>query len=195
VLREACAQTAAWRKLDGLGDLTIAVNVSGRQLDRRDFPATVRAVLEETGLEPEALTLEITETRLVHDDDETLAQLHELKATGVQLAIDDFGTGYSSLGYLRNLPVDVIKLDQCFTSQLEHDRHTHEIVRTITTLAHTLGMTIVAEGVETEAQLAALRDLSCDFAQGFLLAHPAPSSEVHELLTSTRVTNTRAPRR
>jgi Amt family ammonium transporter len=182
VLRQACAQTALWRQNPHLADLTVAVNVSGRQLDRPDFPATVRAVLEDTGLDPSALTLEITETRLVHDDETTLAQLHELKSTGVQLAIDDFGTGYSSLGYLRNLPVDVIKLDRCFTSQLEHDRHTHEIVRTITTLAHTLGMSVVAEGVESDAQLAALRGLSCDHAQGFLLARPAPSDEIGPLL-------------
>jgi Amt family ammonium transporter len=182
VLRRACAQTAKWRLNPLLADLTVAVNVSGRQLDRHDFPATVRAVLEESGLDPSALTLEITETRLVHDDEATLAQLHELKSTGVRVAIDDFGTGYSSLGYLRNLPVDIIKLDRCFTSQLEHDRHTHEIVRTITTLAHTLGMTVVAEGVESDAQLSALYGLSCDHAQGFLLARPAPSDEVGPVL-------------
>ena len=182
ILREACRQTAEWQKLEGHRELSVAVNVSGRQLDRADFPDTVRGVLLETGLAPAALTLEITETRLVHDDSATLETLRALKRTGVSLAIDDFGTGYSSLGYLRSLPVDILKLDRCFTSQLEHDRHTHEIVRTITALAHTLGMTVVAEGVETEGQLAALLALACDHAQGFLLARPAASSAVGDML-------------
>ena len=162
--------------------MRVAVNLAMRNLLDLSFPGDVEKLLEKWKVEPNRLELEITESTIMGDPfraRQVLARLHEM---GVRLSIDDFGTGYSSLGYLRNLPVDVIKLDRCFTSQLEHDRHTHEIVRTITTLAHTLGMTVVAEGVESDAQLAALHGLSCDHAQGFLLARPAPSDEVGPVL-------------
>jgi EAL domain-containing protein (putative c-di-GMP-specific phosphodiesterase class I) len=118
----------------------------------------------------------------VHDDEVTLNTLRQLSATGIRLAIDDFGTGYSSLGYLRHLPVNVIKIDRCFVSRLEDDAQTTEIVRTITTLAHTLGMTVVAEGVETTGQLRALTDLGCDYAQGFLLAAPTAAPATARVL-------------
>ena len=149
ILRDACAQTVAWQQALGLPGLTIAVNVSGCQLDQPKFPSVVADVLSATGISPSTLILEITESKLIQDDRATLEKLRLLRATGVRLAIDDFGTGYSSLGYLRQLPVDIIKVDRCFISQIVDDPQTTEIVKAITTLAHKLGMTVVGEGIET----------------------------------------------
>jgi len=182
ILRDACTQTVRWQRSLGLPGLKVAVNVSGCQLDHPSFPSVLDDVLAATGIRPDTLVLEITETKLVQDDEVTLNTLRRLSATGVRLAIDDFGTGYSSLGYLRHLPVNVIKVDRCFVSRIEDDAQTAEIVKTITTLAHTLGMTVVAEGVETKGQLRALRNVGCDCAQGFLLASPTSASATARVL-------------
>ena len=152
--------------------LTVAVNASGLQLDDDEFPSLLESVLASTSIAPGTLVLEITESKLIHDDSRALELLDRLHATGIRLAIDDFGTGYSSLGYLRQLPVDIIKIDRSFVSQLDDDAQTEEIVRAIITMAHTLGMRVVGEGVETMMQLRTLSALDCDYFQGFLLARP-----------------------
>jgi len=177
ILRDACATTMRWHERPELADLTVSVNASGIQLYRTNLAAEVASVLCSTGLAPEHLVVEITESMLLHDDDATLTKLRQLKETGIRLAIDDFGTGYSSLAYLRKLPVDIIKVDRSFINQIDLDAHTVEIVRTITSLAHTLGMTVVAEGVETVAQYEKLEELGCDHIQGFLFAKPASDDE------------------
>ena len=151
------------------------MNVSGRQLLQPDFPETVAAVLAASDVPPESLTLEITESMLMKDSDSSFETLTALKALGVRISIDDFGTGYSSLGYLRHMPVDDIKIDRSFTARLAEDPQTTAIVAAIVQLAHTLGIEVVAEGVETHEQLAVLRRLGVDHAQGYLFGRPVPA--------------------
>ncbi|HUP71803.1 MAG TPA: EAL domain-containing protein [Acidimicrobiales bacterium] len=184
ILGEACRQTHRWQQRPELAALGVSINVSGRQLDQPDFPRRVRDAVESTRIDPSTVTLEITETTLIYDDPRTLRQLSALKELGVKIAIDDFGTGYSSIGYLRHLPIDTIKIDRSFISQLEHDLQTTAIVNTITTLAHTLGMKVVAEGVENARQLEILRSAGCDCVQGFFFARPAGVEDIELILAS-----------
>nr|BFE72237.1 hypothetical protein GCM10020092_055380 [Actinoplanes digitatis] len=173
VLAEACRQAVAW----GAGSsrrLKMSVNVSVRQFEHGDLSATVAEVLAETGLPVDQLCLEMTESVLLTDTDENLTQLQRLKALGVTLAMDDFGTGYSSLAYLRRYPMDILKIDRSFVDRLGGDREDEALVRTIVRLGKSLGMTTVAEGIEDNVQLAALRALDCDVAQGYLLSRPLP---------------------
>jgi diguanylate cyclase (GGDEF)-like protein/PAS domain S-box-containing protein len=174
VVREACRRAAQWRATAGV-DLTIAVNVSGRQLrqsQRHDFVSTVRHALKDAQLEPQRLCLEVTESVLMERAEDAIAMLTELRRDGVEVAIDDFGTGYSSLGALRRLPVNVVKIDRSFVTQLPQDDKDASIAWTIVQLAHRLGMTVVAEGVETAGQHEVLRGNGCDRAQGYLFSRP-----------------------
>jgi EAL domain-containing protein (putative c-di-GMP-specific phosphodiesterase class I) len=149
--------------------LRISVNVSALQFARPDFVDTVMGALSEHGLPGEWLQLELTESAIVENATEAAAKLQRLRALGVRLALDDFGTGYSSLGYLRSLPVDCIKIDQTFLAEVETSQGATTIVEMIVSLAHSMGLTVVAEGVETEHQLALLQRARCDMAQGHLL--------------------------
>lgn len=177
-LGQACRQAKVWRET-GLRALKVAVNVSPTQCRRADLAATVEAALEETGLPPEALELEVTESVFLREDDETvLTQLWRLRGIGVGVAIDDFGTGYSSLGRLRALPVDKIKIDRSFVARLGQERGAGTIVRAIVALGHGLGLHVTAEGVENEAQLRFLRSAGCDGVQGFLLGRPVQAKEL-----------------
>ncbi len=176
VLREACRQAAAWR-CQGLA-LTVAVNVSPVQLRHPDLLDVVDEALAASGLEPGRLELVVTEGLLVESDGGVAARLAGLAARGVGLAIDDFGTGYSSLAYLKRLPARKIKVDRSFVRDIGADPEHEAVVRAIVSLGHALGKEVVAEGVETEAQLAFLRALGCDAAQGFLLARPRPAAEL-----------------
>lgn len=182
VLREACAQLRAWRAAAGLGgapgDTTIEVNLSARQIDHAGLVDTVAGILAATGVPPANLTLEITESALMKDAAAALTVLRALKELGVTLAIDDFGTGYSSLSYLQRFPLDILKIDKSFVDDLGIDPGGTEIVGAIVNLAHSLGMQVIAEGVETELQLEQLRLLSCDLAQGFLFSRPVPASDI-----------------
>jgi EAL domain-containing protein (putative c-di-GMP-specific phosphodiesterase class I) len=183
VLEIACAQTAAWRAADPmLADLTVSVNVSARQLSDPDLVATVLAVLDRTGLPADALWLEITESMLMTDPESASMVLHALHDHGVRLAIDDFGTGYSSLAYLRRFPVEVLKIDRSFTMAMNGSADDEAIVTSVTALAHTLGMRVVAEGVEEAHQLDKLREIECDYVQGYLIGRPAAASMVRETL-------------
>ncbi|TML15601.1 MAG: EAL domain-containing protein [Actinobacteria bacterium] len=184
ILHDACRQVHEWQQRPELSTLGISINVSGRQLDQPDYPQRVGETLESTKINPSTVTLEITETTLIYDDPRTVRQLNALKELGVKIAIDDFGTGYSSIGYLRHLPIDTIKIDRSFISQLEHDHQTTAIVNTITTLAHTLGMKVVAEGVENVRQLEILRSAGCDWVQGFFFARPASAADIKSVLLS-----------
>jgi diguanylate cyclase (GGDEF)-like protein/PAS domain S-box-containing protein len=181
VLAEACRQAVAW----GAGTtrhLKMAVNVSVRQFDHCDLAEMVSAVLAETGMPVDQLCLEMTESVLLSDTDENLTQLLRLKQLGVTLAMDDFGTGFSSLAYLRRFPMDTLKIDRSFVDRLGGDREDAALVRTIVRLGQSLGMSTVAEGIENEVQLIALRDMGCDFAQGYLLSRPVPAPQAERLL-------------
>ncbi|AGL18330.1 bifunctional diguanylate cyclase/phosphodiesterase [Actinoplanes sp. N902-109] len=181
VLEQACRQAVAW---GAAGDrpLKMAVNVSVRQFEYGDLSAMVAEVLAATGMPAGRLCLEMTESVLLTDTDENLTQLHRLKALGVTLAMDDFGTGYSSLAYLRRYPMDILKIDRSFVDRLGGDHEDEALVRTIVQLGRSLGMTTVAEGIEDAVQLAILRDLRCDLAQGYFLSRPLPAADAEALL-------------
>ncbi|NVD97801.1 EAL domain-containing protein [Massilia sp. BJB1822] len=181
VLHTACAQLKAWMD-DGLPPLRVAVNISARQLLQKDFADSVEAALNTTGLAPQYLELEITETTLMENAQETLQALHQLRNLGVRLSIDDFGTGYSSLSYLKRFPVDIIKIDRSFVRDVPHDTDDAAIVTAIIALAHSLRLEVVAEGVETEAQLRFLRSRQCDLLQGYHLSPAVPADEFARLV-------------
>ena len=176
-LREACATLQRWRGA-GLGDLHMAVNLSARQLHNAQFPAVVERALAATGVPPHLLELEVTESVAMEDPQVTINTLRALKRLGVLLSIDDFGTGYSSLAYLKLLPIDRLKLDRTFVTDIEVDPNDAVICAATIGLAHNLGLTVVAEGVETRAQADYLKGLDCDLMQGYLFARPQPEADV-----------------
>ena len=172
VLRESCRQLAQWRQLSGWEHLSVAVNVSARQLADEHFAEKVQAALEHYGLPPQALELELTESSLMRDPDTSIQVFEELRQEGITLAVDDFGTGYSSLNYIRLFAPDTLKIDRSFVSDCAENGRTAELVNGIYQLSHALGVKVVAEGVETEAQLEFLASLGCDLVQGFLFGQP-----------------------
>ena len=183
VLCEALTQCARWsQRYADRNALIIAVNISAKQFVAADFTDKVAAMLADTGARPADVCLEITESVLLDDAEETIAKLDELKALGVHLAIDDFGTGYSSLSYLRRVPVDILKVDQSFVSGLGHDPEDSAIVQAVIQMGKALRMTTLAEGVETAHHLIELRELECDVAQGFHFARPVPAEQFEALL-------------
>jgi diguanylate cyclase (GGDEF)-like protein/PAS domain S-box-containing protein len=185
VLTEACRQAAAW-VADSAGGadrpLQMSVNVSGRQFDKTDLPSVVSSVLAQTGLRPDRLCLEMTESVLMSDTEENLALLQRLKQTGVRLAIDDFGTGYSSLSYLRKFPVDTLKIDRSFVERLGEQPDDATLARTIVQLGQSLGLVTVAEGIENYSQFLALRRMGCELAQGHYFSRPVPAAEAELML-------------
>lgn len=181
VLAEACRQSAAWHRA-GYDAIKVAANVSPMQFARADFIETVAQALTQSGLDPSLLELELTESVVMRDIEESSRQMERLRALGVSISIDDFGTGYSSLSYLRRLPIDTLKIDRSFVKELEVDSNTMPLVQAIVSLAHGLGLSVVAEGVESETQLEALRAVGCDKVQGYLLGQPQPVQAVERLL-------------
>ncbi len=173
VLREACREARGWQDM-GLA-LRVSVNLSPVQFRKRDMPDLVRSALQESGLPPDYLDLELTESIVVRDFDAVAADLQQMLDMGVHVSIDDFGTGYSSLSYVKNFPVDRLKVDQSFVRNLTQDSNDAAIVRAIVTLGHSLGLKVVAEGVETPEQLARLRDEGCDEVQGYYFGRPMPA--------------------
>lgn len=183
VLREACRQVASWNVTHPNLPLQLSVNLSARQLHEMDLVGSVRRILQETGLPPQQLTLEVTESILLRDVAGSIEQLQALRRTGVSIAIDDFGTGYSSLSYLQRLPVDVVKIDRSFVSEVSSGARSAAFVRAILQLCRTIELRTVAEGVETAEQAAGLRKLGCDMAQGFYFAHPLSPEQIEARLT------------
>ncbi len=181
VLRTACAEVAAWRR-DGLPALRVAVNLSARQLQHPDLLGTVGAVLAETGLDPRALVLEVTETVAMQNVELTVEVLGALRQVGVGIALDDFGTGQSSLSYLKQFPIDSLKVDRGFVADLGRSRVDAAMVTAIIDLAHGLGLAATAEGVETEEQLRFLRERGCDEFQGFLISRPLAAAAMRAAL-------------
>ncbi|KRW71406.1 diguanylate cyclase [Pseudomonas sp. TTU2014-105ASC] len=181
VLREACRQARQWQQ-DGLAEIRVSVNLSVKQLRQGNFVSLVRQVLEETGLPATMLELELTESQLLDDIDNAISISEQLRALGVKLAIDDFGTGFSSLSYLKRFPVDYVKIDRSFISELEHSSQDAAITRAIIAMVHSLERKVVAEGVETQAQMDFLKANQCDEIQGYLLSPPLPAEQFAELL-------------
>ena len=180
VLEEACRQVVAW-EAQGTR-LSVSVNVSGVQITQPDVVSRVAAVLDRTGVEPSRVALEMTESVLMRDAEETLSVLRALKDLGVRLHVDDFGTGYSSLSYLKRFPVDAVKVDRSFVDGLANDPEDIAIVAAIISLAHSLGIEVIAEGVETPAQLEALQGMGCELAQGYFFSKAVPAAEMARTL-------------
>ncbi|MDQ7248092.1 putative bifunctional diguanylate cyclase/phosphodiesterase [Dongia sedimenti] len=183
VLGEACKQAKRWLDL-GLPIGAIAVNISAIQLRQEDFVSRVKAILHQTGLPGRHLQLEITESVLMADAAHNGTVLQQLKDIGVQWAVDDFGTGYSSLSYLSQFPIDVLKIDHSFVSSIETGPHDGIIASAVIGMGNNLDLCVVAEGVETWAQVEFLRQRHCDEAQGFLFSHPIPSDAFAKLLVA-----------
>jgi diguanylate cyclase (GGDEF)-like protein len=186
ILHESCRQVLAWSNA-GLPELRVAVNLAAAQFKGSDVPRLVAEVLAATGLDPSRLELEITETGVMQDMRDAIEVLRTLASLGVTLAIDDFGTGYSSLSYLRKLPVDKIKVDRSFVSEVAIDEDAAAVARAMVGLAHSLRLAVVAEGVENDEQAAFMRSTQCEFAQGFLYGRPMPPDAMHEMLASARL--------
>jgi Amt family ammonium transporter len=184
VLREACQQVVRWRSLPAGKDMSVAVNVSAHQLYDNRFVGEVEAALLDSRLTPNGLVLELTESALLSDTDRVHHRLARLREIGVKIAIDDFGTGYSSLSYLRRLPIDVLKIDRSFVSELgtSSNAQARSLVRSIVGLGHDLCLTIVAEGIETQSELDDVRAARCDLGQGFFLGAPLAPAEFEEAL-------------
>ena len=185
VLRTACAQNKAWQDA-GLMPMRLSVNFSARQFQQPTFIADVAHILQETNLDPRWLELELTESSIMKDPEVAIEKLHELKLMGIKVAVDDFGTGYSSLNYLKRFPIDTLKIDKTFVSDVCKDPHDTAIVRAIINLGHALDLTVIAEGVETKEQLQYLSALECDVVQGFLFSKALPATAFEELLIEQR---------
>jgi diguanylate cyclase (GGDEF)-like protein/PAS domain S-box-containing protein len=184
ILRNACAQNKSWQDT-GLPPMRLSVNFSARQFQQPTFITDVSQILKETNLDPRWLELELTESSIMKDPEEAIEKLHELKLMGIHVAIDDFGTGYSSLNYLKRFPIDTLKIDKSFVSDVCRDPHDTSIVRAIINLGHALDLNVIAEGVETREQLQYLAALECDLVQGFLFSKPLSVKAFEELLVES----------
>ena len=195
MLREACRQAAEWQRSTAHRDkpLALNINLSGRQLQVPEVVDDVATALDESGLQPDSLVLEMTESVLLDDNQTVLDILRQLKALGARLAIDDFGTGYSSLSYLHRFPVDMLKIDRSFVERLSHASDNAELARTIVRLGQSLQLVTVAEGVEDSAQFLALRRMGCDVGQGYYFGKPMGSEEISSMLRDDAPAPARKP--
>lgn len=185
LLHDACRQVREWHAMFPIDPLlTISVNVTAKQFAQPDLAAQIREILEQTGMDPRCVDLEITENIAMADAERSALVFAQLKALGVHLSIDDFGTGYSSLARLQKFPVDTLKIDRTFISGMDHDGETREIVRIIVMLAHTLGMEVVAEGIENQDQMTTLQSLGCELGQGYLFSRPGDAASMQQFLAA-----------
>ena len=182
VLQTACAQLKAWQHDALTRDLTLAVNVSAKQFHQPDFVSRIKNMLLESGARPSHLKLELTETTILENVEDTITKMQELKSLGVSFSMDDFGTGHSSLQYLKRLPLDQIKIDQSFVQDLAFDPNDAAIVQTIIAMTQSLGLNVIAEGVETETQREFLERHHCLSYQGYLFGKPLPLAQFEDLL-------------
>jgi len=185
VLDTACRQTKIWHDA-GFNSLYISVNLSARQFTQPDLSQKIVDTLDSTNLAPRMLKLELTESIIMQDVHNAIAIMKELQAIGVEIAIDDFGTGYSSLNYLKNFPVDILKIDRCFVRNLDQDAKNSAITTAMIHMAHDLNLRVIAEGVETEAELFSLCQQRCDAMQGFFFSRPLPVAEFEKLLIANK---------
>src|ERR1019366_9236573 len=191
LMQEACGQLRSWHGLfPSDPPLTIAVNITPKQFSQPDLASQIDTILQQTGVDPRCVDLEIAETIAMANADRSAVVLSELKALGVRLNIDDFGTGFSSLSRLQRFPVDTLKIDRAFVSRMDSDHETHEIVRIIVMLAHNLGLKVVAEGIETQTQLDLLREIGCELGQGYFFSKPADHETIEKLLGINRAAST-----
>jgi EAL domain-containing protein (putative c-di-GMP-specific phosphodiesterase class I) len=182
VVRTACKQIRLW--LDaGYDTMRVAVNVSTRQIINYDLCDMVARALRENDLDPSVLELEITETAILGDEEASAITLRDLRSMGVRIALDDFGTGYSSMSYVRRFPLDVLKIDQCFVRDIEFDPAAAGIVQAVVTMAHSLGLKVIAEGVDSEAIARSLSECGCDEMQGFLISEALPPEDLGRFLS------------
>jgi len=187
LLREACQHLRSWQsEFPSDPPITMSVNITSREFAQPDLASEIRKSLEQTGIDPRCLQLEIIETIAMGDAEKSGHVLGQLKALGVRLSIDDFGTGYSSLSRLRRIPVDTLKIDRAFISNMDCDKENREIVRAIIVLAHNLGLKVVAEGTETEEHINLLKQFNCEMAQGYFFSRPADDQAMLKLLASNR---------
>jgi EAL domain-containing protein (putative c-di-GMP-specific phosphodiesterase class I) len=183
ILETACRQAIAWQEQYGeFGPRFVSVNISGTHFSDPLLVEQVKNVLDETGMDPRCLKLEITETAIMENGENAVEKLLQIKELGVQLSIDDFGTGYSSLGYLQRFPIDTLKIDRVFVRSMEDGRQNGEIVRAVLALANSLNLDVVAEGIESIHQFHQLRILSCKYGQGYLFSAPVPVAEAEKLM-------------
>jgi EAL domain-containing protein (putative c-di-GMP-specific phosphodiesterase class I) len=187
VLQEACRQVQAWnQQFPSDRPFTVAVNISAKQFAQSTLVGEVERTLKQTGLAPSTLKLELTETVAMRDPERTPRILGELEALGVRFSMDDFGTAYSSFRYLRDFPLDTLKIDRCFISEMGSRGEDREIVRTIITLGHNLGMELIAEGVQTINEARVLEALGCEYAQGYFFSKPIDSNQVRRILMTSK---------
>jgi EAL domain-containing protein (putative c-di-GMP-specific phosphodiesterase class I) len=185
VMQEACRQMHAWhQEIPSLTELTISVNLSGKQIVQPDLVETVKSILEETQLNPRKLKIEMTENVIMDNSELTVAVFKKLQALGVQVQIDDFGVGYSSLNYLSQFPINALKIDQTFVRNMNNNNNQSEIVQAIVTLTHRLGVGVIAEGMETMTQMTRLKELGCEFGQGYLVSVPLANQAAEDILRS-----------
>ncbi|MCC7201254.1 MAG: EAL domain-containing protein [Nitrospirae bacterium] len=181
IAKIACKQNRGWQE-NGHNHVKMAINVSKLQFKQKDYVKTIRRILSETGHDPNLLEIEITESIIMDDFDATIRLLNEIRALGIRIAIDDFGIGYSSLGYLKNMPVDILKIDQSFINNITVDEDARAICHAIISMAHSLNIDVIAEGVETIEQLTLLKELNCRKIQGYFISRPVPSNDIEDLL-------------
>lgn len=187
VIKTACEQLKAWEKFPLTNTLLLAVNVSARQFRQPDFVECIAAILHSTGVMPSKLKLELTESLVLDNVSDTIEKMEALKRLGVRFSMDDFGTGYSSLSYLKKLPLSQLKIDQSFVRDIIVDQHDTVIAQTIVGMGHNLGLNVIAEGVETQEQLACLKRIGCDAFQGYLFGKPVPLQQFEELVEDYHV--------
>jgi EAL domain-containing protein (putative c-di-GMP-specific phosphodiesterase class I) len=179
MLSTACQQLAIWKtKFPNHLPLKMSVNLSARNFMQANFIEEIDLVLKQTGLDGNSLTLEITESMLIENINKTIDLLTEVKSRNIQVSIDDFGTGYSSLSYLHLFPLDNLKIDYSFVSKMQNEERNYQVVSTIISLGHHLGLAIVAEGIETAQQMQWLRELGCEFGQGYLFSKPISAQDI-----------------
>jgi EAL domain-containing protein (putative c-di-GMP-specific phosphodiesterase class I) len=181
VLKTACAQTRAWQQA-GFTDISMAVNVSPKQLHSNHFEHSLSKILQETGLDAQYLDLEVTEGAVMQEPEKIILTLKRLKEIGVKLSMDDFGTGYSSLSYLKRFPFDHLKIDKAFINDIPNNIEDETLVLTIIAMAHNFKLKVIAEGVETQAQVAFLSEKKCDEIQGYYFSKPLPAHAAIQLL-------------
>jgi EAL domain-containing protein (putative c-di-GMP-specific phosphodiesterase class I) len=171
------------RKYPEYENLVVSVNLSGKHFAQKNLVAQIKAILDETQINPACLKLELTESAMMENAEKVISMLTKIRELGIKLSIDDFGTGYSSLSYLHRFPINTLKVDRSFVSTMENGSENGEIVRTVIALAKTLKLDVVAEGIETIHQLHQLRILGCEYGQGYLFSRPVPAVEAEKLLT------------
>lgn len=182
VLWEACRQLQQWQKIYCQTDLIVAVNISGKQFSQPNLILHIQRILQKTGINPQRLKIEMTESVVMDNAESAITVLYQLQELGIQLSVDDFGTGYSSLSYLHRFPINTLKVDKSFVTNMGVNGENCEIVRAVVTLAHSLGLDVVAEGIETEQQLTQLKNLGCEYGQGYLFSKPVDIARATALL-------------